>query len=510
MAETTLLGVDVGATGCKATLYSLDGRPLRTGYAEYRMHSPSAGWVEEDAEDWWRGAGASCRAALDAPGLAESVAGVGVGCTNALVAVDAEGRPLRPAIMQLDQRTVPQADWLRKEAGAESLFQITGNRVAPGSYSAPIILWLKEHEPEVFAAAHKFLVPSGFVVQRLTGRFSMDYSRGSTTALFDIRGRTWSDDLCRLAGIPRQQLPDLYESSQVVGGVTAAAAAATGLRAGTPVVAGCMDTVGAAVGSGAVVPGEPFAIMGTVARVSVALAEPRFDDRFLNCCHAVSGQWLAIAVMNGAGVSLRWFRDVFGQTEVAEAQARGCDAYELFTEQAATSVPGANGVLYLPYLAAERSPIWDPYARGVLFGLSVAHQRGDILRALLEGVALSVRHNLHIMEEALSGRAERLNIGGGCARSDLWNQIIADATGRTIVRLRASETETLGAAILAGVGAGVYQGFGAVREHTLHFEREFVPNAANAALYDELFTLYRQLYEDLRPRFAAAAQRWQR
>ena len=190
-----------------------------------------------------------------------------------------------------------------------------------------------------------------------------------------------------------------------MGGVTPAAAAATGLRAGTPVVAGCMDTVGAAVGSGAVVPNEPFAIMGTVARVSVAMAEPRFDDRFLNCCHAVPGQWLAIAVMNGAGVSLRWFRDVFGQPEVAEARVQGCDPYDLFTEQAATSVPGANGALYLPYLAAERSPIWDPYARGVLFGLSVRTSAATFCGRCWRAWRSACATTCTIMEEVRSAAA---------------------------------------------------------------------------------------------------------
>ncbi|MHB1417155.1 MAG: xylulokinase, partial [Chloroflexota bacterium] len=415
--------------------------------------------------------------------------------------------PLRPAIMQLDQRTVPQADWLRAAVGEQELFELTGNRVAPGSYSAPLILWLKEHEPETFRDAHKFLVPSGFVVQHLTGRFSMDFSRASTTALFDIGRRAWSEHLLETTGIARDQLPDLYESWQVVGPVTAEAARLTGLREGTPVVAGCMDTVGAAVGSGAVVPNEPFAIMGTVARVSVALAEPKFDDRFLNCCHAVPGQWLAIAVMNGAGVSMRWFRDVFGQLEVAMSPELGTDPYDLLTQEAARAKPGAGGLIYLPYIAAERSPIWDPYARGVFFGLSVGHQRGDVIRSIMEGVALSVRHNLKIMEDRLCGPATRLNIGGGCSLSPLWDQIIADATRHTIVTLRAPETETLGAAILAGVGTGIYGDFAQARRRTLSRGQEFAWQPEVAPVYDDLYDIYSGLYQDLRPRFAEAAKR---
>lgn len=508
--RTTLLGVDVGTTGCKATLYSLQGEPLHTGYAEYRMHNPRPGWVEEDPEDWWAAVVGSIRAVTAEPGVAATVAGLGVGCTNALVAVDEHGEPLRRAIMQLDQRTVPQADWLRETVGAERIFAITGNRVAPGSYSAPIILWLKEHEPETFARAAKFLVPSGFIAHRLTGRFSMDYSRGSTTALFDVRARAWSDDLLYAAGVPRDKLPDLFESAQVVGTVTARAAHETGLRAGTPVVAGCMDTVGAAVGSGAVLPNDSFAILGTVARAAIALDQPRFDDRFINCCHAVPGQWVALSVSNGAGVSLRWFRDNFGQMEASLGREMACDPYDLLTAQARQSPPGANGLIYLPYLAAERSPIWDPYARGVFFGVSVGHRRGDFIRAMMEGVALSLRHNLRIMVESLGARIDSLRAGGGCARSPLWDQIIADITGHTIVTMRAYETETLGTAILAGVGTGVYGSFAEAREQTLALEGEFTPDRSLAGLYDEVFSLYTGLYDDLRERFAQAARLAQR
>ncbi len=508
--KTTLLGVDVGTTGCKATLYDLDGQPLRTGYAEYRMHSPFPGWVEEDPEDWWRAVVESILPITADPELSAGIAGLGVGCSNALVAVDKEGTPLRPAIMQLDQRTVPQADWLREQAGVARMLEISGNRVAPGSYSAPIILWLKEHEPETFAAAYQFLVPSGFIVHRLSGAFSMDYSRGSTTSLFDIHRREWSEELLQLAGVPREKLPPLVASSQVVGKVHAEAARQTGLREGTPVVAGCMDTVGAAVGSGVVDAGDSFAILGTVGRVAVSLDDPVFDDRFINCCHAVAGQWLSLSVSNGAGVSLRLFRDLFGQQEVAVAKSMAVDPYELLTAEAEQAPAGSNGLIYLPYIAAERSPIWDPYARGVFFGVSVGTQRGDFVRAIMEGVALSLRHNLSILTGPVGARIDKLRAGGGCARSPLWTQIIADVTGHTIVTMRSAESETLGTAILAGVGTGVYSSYEEARQRTLALDTEFAPRPALRPLYDDIFDLYTGLYDDLRLRFAEANQIQQR
>jgi xylulokinase len=238
----------------------------------------------------------------------------------------------------------------------------------------------------------------------------------------------------------------------------------------------------------------------------VGVDQPRFDDRFINCCHAAPGQWVSLAVMNGAGVSMRWFRDLFGQMEVALARELDVDHYDLLVEQAGRAQPGASGLIYLPYLAAERSPVWDPYARGVFFGLNVGHQRGDVIRSILEGVAMSVRHNVAIMVESLSCKIDRLRIGGGCARSPVWVQIIADVTGLTPVTLRAGETETLGAAVLAGVGTGVYPSFVDARDRTLSLEREYAPRAELAPLYDKMYRLYTQLYDDLRPRFAEAAR----
>jgi xylulokinase len=292
----------------------------------------------------------------------------------------------------------------------------------------------------------------------------------------------------------------------VVGEVTAGAARQTGLRAGTPVVAGCMDTVGAAVGSGILAPGESFIIMGTVARVAAVLDSPPADDRFLNCCYVTPDTWLAIAVMNGAGSSLRWFRDVCGQMEVAVARETGADPYDLLTAEAARSSPGAGGLLYLPYIAAERSPLWDPYVRGVFFGLSLSHRRGDLVRAMLEGVALSLRHNLEIMETDLKMRVEDLRIGGGGARSPLWCQVIADVLQKKLVSLRAQETETLGAAVLAGVGSGIYASFAEARDCTLVREREWPPDPEIARFYAELLSLYKGLYGDLHKRFVEMAR----
>ena len=345
------------------------------------------------------------------------------------------------------------------------MLEITGNRVAPGSYSAPIILWLKEHEPEVFAAAHKFLVPSGFIVHRLSGQFSMDYSRGSTTALFDIRKREWSEDLLRGRGPPREAARPL-ESAQVVGGVTPARRAHGPARrhAGGGRLHG-HGRRGGGLGRGDAQ--RSFAILGTVARVAVAL-DSRASTTALSTAAtprpAMGGPQREQRRGRLAALVPRPLRPDGG----SRGREMGSDPYDLLRPRPRRRRPGQR-LIYLPYIAAERSPIWDPYARGVFFGMSVGNKRGDFVRAMMEGVALSLRHNLTIMTERRRPHRQPA-AGGGCARSALWDQVIADVTGHTIVTMRASETETLGTAILAGVGTGVYASFAEARERTLALE----------------------------------------
>ena len=302
--DTHLLGIDLGGTGCKAAVYTLNGECLGEGYAEYAMISTRPGQAEHDAEGWWQATAQAVAEAIENvnPG---QVAAVGVGCTNGLIAVDERARPLRSAIMLWDQRTLPEVEHMRAVLGAEQIEAVTGNPAAPGAYSLPTILWLKHEEPETFARAHKFMVPGGYLVARFTGKFTVDYSRACTTLLFDIRRRQWHQPFLDALGIPPDTLPQPALSHVVVVSVTTEAAALTGLRAGTPVIAGCMDTLGAALGSNSIEPGDYFIIMGTAARVCVSLDQPQFDRRFMNCTAAQPKRWLAIGAINGVGSSLR-------------------------------------------------------------------------------------------------------------------------------------------------------------------------------------------------------------
>ena len=500
-----MLGIDIGGTGTKAGVFTLNGRPVGTGYGEYRMINTLPGQAEHDAEAWWM---ATVKAVQDAirEVPADEILAVGIGCTNGLVAVDGQGKPLRPAIMLWDQRALPEVDRIRNLLDADTVFKITGNPVAPGAYSLPTILWLKHHEPETFRAAHKLMVPGGYLVARFTGEFTIDYSRASTTLLFDIRKKEWHQPFLRTLDIPEEKLPRPEPSDAVVGRVTAETAKLTGLRHGTPVIAGCMDTLGASIGSGIIKQGECFVIMGTAARVSGPLGKSHFDNRFMNCTHVLPELWLYIGAINGAGSSLKWIRDTFCQMEQGVADFSGVDVYDLMTAQAAQAPPGSKGLLFLPYISGERTPIWNPYARGVFFGVTLGHNRNDFFRSVLEGASFAIRHVVELVEKDDGIDIKELRIGGAAAVSKVWNQIIADVLGKKVVSMTQSHTEVLGAAVLAGIGQGIYTDLSSAIEKIIVTGKEFDPNNGAHAAYNRLYPMYKKLYTEVQHHFEELAK----
>lgn len=495
-----LLGIDIGGTGCKAGVFTLDGHCAGEGYAEYQMISTVPGQAEHDAEGWWQAAVKAIREAIS--GIEpQQVQAVGVSCTNGLIPVDERGVPLRPAIMLWDQRALDEVNRVRDRLGAETIQDVTGNPAAPGAYSLPTMLWLRHSEPHIFAAAHKFMVPGGYLVARLTGEFTIDYSRACTTLLFDIRQRQWHQPFIEALEIHPDKLPRPEPSHAVIGSVTDEAAKLTGLCAGTPVIAGCMDSLSAALGSHSIEPGDYFIIMGTAARVCVPLARPHFDYRFMNCTAVQPDRWLAIGAINGVGSALRWVRDTIAFDEQRRARSEGRDVYDVITEQATLSPPGAKGLIFLPYLSGERTPIWNPYARGVLWGLTLSHTRADLFRALLEGPALAIRHTIELLVRESETPIRTLRIGGTAARSATWNQIIADVVGQPLIAVGRSHIEVLGAAVLAGYGIGLYstleEGTARVAEQGVRYD----PDPAAHEVYDRVFQLYLKLYPPLIPFF---------
>lgn len=495
-----LLGIDIGGTGTKAGVFSLDGTLVGSGYGEYTMISTVPGQAEHDAEAWWQ---ATIKAIKDS--IADinpaDIKAIGIGCTNGLIAVDEDAKPIRPAIMLWDQRALPEVERIKDTLGADSVFSVTGNPLAPGAFSLPTILWLKHNEPDSFNAAHKLMVPGGYLVARLTGEFTIDHSRASTTLLFDIRRRQWHQPFLSKLEIDEDKLPRPVACDEVVGSITGTAAELTGLKAGTPVIGGCMDTIGASLGTGVLEEGQCFVIMGTAARVAGPVTTGKFDHRFMNCTHITDNCWQYIGAINGVGSALRWVRDTFCQMEQAEADGNNTDVYELITAQAEKSPPGSKGLLFLPYLAGERTPIWDPYARGVFFGVTLGHNRGDFFHSVLEGAAFAIRHVIELLESDCDLEIEELRIGGAAASSGVWNQIISNVLGKQIISLTQSHTEVLGAALLAGVGLGLYPDYTQAVSQTVVTGDTFKPDAEAHKSYNKLFPMYKQLYKDTKHHF---------
>lgn len=504
--SSIVLGIDIGTTGAKCTFYTAGGFPVASAYQEYSMIHPQNGWVEEDPNLWWSVAASNIRQCIDSGAVSPSrVAGVGVSCTNSIIPMDKEGNALYNAILQLDQRTITEVEWLEKNIGRERIHAVTGNRIARGTFSLPTLRWYYNNRRDIIDKTYKFLVPSGFIIQKLTGKFSINTSRMGFTLLSDIRKGVWDEDLARSAGVSLDLLPTPYNATDIVGGVTAKAAALTGLLEGTPVVAGAMDTVAAAIGAGAIHPGDTFLAVGTCGRLCVAMDTPEFDDRLMHCRHAVNGLWLTVEATNASGASLRWFRDVFGTAVAERREHDNKDIYAVLDELAAESCPGAGGVVYLPYLSGERCPIWDPDARGVFFGLHFGTTYADMVRAVMEGVVYSIRQGMTIVQKH-NGISENLTLGGGIASSGIWSQLFADILGHSITRLRINETETLGGATLAAYGVGLVHDMGEMAYNAGRTATKLEPDKALVPVYTDFFSIYDDLYRSLKNDFARLQQ----
>jgi xylulokinase len=491
-----LLGIDIGTTNCKVAIGTEDGRIIERDEMPFRLEFPRPGWVEIDPEGGWWKTLLSClkKVSERSGGRLSAVRGITVSCTNALVCLDREGKPVRNAILQIDRRSMAEADAIRDVPGEDTIFRITGHRIAPGTFSLPTLLWIRNCEPEAFTGIDTILSPAGYVTFRLTGRRVMDRTRAATTLLYDIEANEWSETILQSLGLSSDLLPEILSSTAVAGELSAEAAALTGLSPGIPVLAGVMDSVAAAVGMGTTSPGEVGIILGTVGRVLWPMSRPSFDRRFLNVPLPESGRWIRIACANGTGLSVKWFTENLMESGTPAERLHELDA------SAAASPPGANGLLYLPYLAGERSPIWDPVARGVFFGLDVRHVRGDLARAVLEGTAFSIRDNLEILERESDVPSGIVRLSGGGARSPIWPHILASILSREIRIHPGEDTECRGAILLGAVGTGreTFSGAVARGKRLAGAERVVAENRDDSERYSEIFPKYRELYRHVR------------
>jgi xylulokinase len=469
---TALVGLDVGTTGVKAIAISPDGEVVATAEREYPLSTPRPGWSEQDPEDWWRAAEAV---------LAELPTPTAIGLSgqmHGLVALDSAERVLRPAILWNDQRTAAECAEIDERVGLQRLIALTGNRALTG-FTAPKLLWLRRHEPDVYGRIAHVLLPKDYVRLRLTGEHAIDVADASGTLLFDVAHRRWSDDVLDALELPREWLPRALESPEVSGHTAG----------GIPVAAGAGDQAAAALGVGVDRPGPVSIVLGTSGVVFAALPgyAPDPEARVHVFCHAVPGGWHAMGVMLSAAGSLRWFRDASG----------GADYPDLLREAEAWE-PGAEGVLFQPYLAGERTPHADPDARGAFVGLGLRHDRGAMTRAVLEGVAYGLRDSLELLRE-LGVEPEVGRVSGGGARSDLWLRIVASVLGLPLERTEATEGSAYGAALLAGVAGGVFADVGEAVARCVRPAGRVDPEPSWREPYEEAYGRYQALYPALRP-----------
>jgi xylulokinase len=500
------LGIDVGTGGTRALIIDEHGRVIASGTEEHApFASPQLGWAEQNPDDWWRACGLAVRRALDASGVrGDEIACIGFsGQMHGAVLLDAQDQVVRPALIWCDQRTEPQVEELSDLFGVDRLIQLTCNPPLT-NFTLTKLLWVRENEPRNWERVASVMLPKDYVRFQLTGERAIDVADASGTLLLDVARRRWSPEVLSRTGIDRQLLPALWESSEGCGRVSARGAEATGVRTGTPVVAGAGDQAAGAVGMGIVRPGTVSATIGTSGVVFAATGVPALDPkgRIHTFCHAIPGRWHVMGVTQAAGLSLRWFRERFG-TRVPASNSNsssnskdGCDPYERLCEEAAAAPPGSDGVFWAPYLMGERTPHRDPHARAALVGLSATHTRAHVIRAILEGVAFSLRDTFAIFRE-MNLPVDRIRLGGGGARSPLWRQIQADVYGHAVEIVQAEEGAAYGAAILAGVGAGNWRSVDEACDAVVQTAHKIPPDPKNSAILNEAYRTYRRIYPAL-------------
>ncbi len=495
-----LLGIDIGTGGTRAVLLDAEGRVLSSATAEHApITAPHAGWAEQDPDDWWR---AVCRAipeCLTRGGAsANEIGAIGpTGQMHGLVLLGDDGTVLHPSLIWCDQRTEAECRAITEKVGSQRLIELTANPALTG-FTLPKIWWVQKNEPNVWARVRSILLPKDYVRFRLTGTRATDVADASGTLLFDVVNRRWSPAMMEVARVSEDLLPRVFESHEVASHVTEEGARATGLRAGTPVIAGAGDQAAGAVGLGIVRPGAVSATIGTSGVVFAATASPVLDPqgRIHTFCHAVPNRWHVMGVTQSAGFSLRWFRDQFG-AEAGSGGDSNRNAYDSLMQEAGKAPAGANGLLWAPYLMGERTPHLDPNARAALVGLTASHTRAHIVRAIIEGVAFSLRDTLTIFSE-LKLPIESIRLGGGGARAALWQQVQADIYGMPVDIVAAEEGPAYGAALLAGVGASMWPSVETACETAVRVAKRVEPDKTRMALMDRQYAAFRKLYPALR------------
>src|SRR2546421_8198264 len=503
-----LLGIDLGTTGVKAALFAAaDGRVLSWAFIDYPLSHPHPGWAEQNPEEWWQATLSAIRLCLT-DGVGEGISpsnvrGVGLsGQMHGVVLLDEQSMVLRPCIIWADQRSEAQCRWMTERVGAERLIDYVSNPALPG-FSAPKALWVRDNEPDIFARARTLLLPKDYIRFRLTGELAIEISDAAGTCLLDVKHGVWSREVLEAIEFDPALLPPVVPAVAICGSTTEEIEQLTGLLAGTPVAGGGADNACGAVGNGVVQPGLALVSIGTSGVVLAYTDSPQVDTsgpvpRVHTFNHAVPGAWYLMGVTQAAGLSLRWVRDNIGLPERALEPWTGLDAYELLAKESEQIQPGCDVLLFLPYLQGERTPHLDPWARGGWIGLTASHDRRHLIRAVLEGVAFSLKDCSTIIQgQGLP--IEQVRVTGGGAKSPLWRQIIADVLGVELVTTNATEGPAFGAALLAGVASGLYASVQQACEATVRVMERTEPRPEVERVYAQAYETYKALYPALKP-----------
>ena len=493
-----LMGVDIGTSACKVAVFSADGHVIAAQSEEYPVYYPQPGWAEQNPEDWWDAVCLAVRKLLSHSNIAASeIAGIGVdGQSWSAVAMDDAGNVLTNTPIWMDTRTSDICSRLNEKIGADRIFELCGNMLQP-SYATAKILWYQEAMPEIYQKIHKVLSSNGFIAYRLTDAITLDISQAYGFHCFDMKKGCWDPAMCEALGIPGHFLPDIVPCHQVIGTITPKAAALTGLIPGIPVVAGGLDAACGTLGAGVIHPGETQEQGGQAGGMSICLDEYLADPRLILGYHVIPGHWLLQGGTTGGGGAMRWLEKEFADFERSISSKNGKSSLQQLNEIAEPISPGCDGLIFLPYMAGERSPIWDADAKGVFYGLDFNKTKGHFVRAVMEGVAFSLEHNLQVAEH-VGATIRQLNAVGGAANSALWTQIKSDVTGKPIAVPLSDHATTLGAALLAGVGTGMNHSFEQAVAQTVQITRCYHPNPENHRHYLQCFQTYLELSERLR------------
>lgn len=494
-----LLGIDLGTTACKVAAFNTRGELIAVADVEYPIYYPKPGWAEQNAEDWWRAASEGISKVLKKINP-KDIVGISVsGQREGVAPMTKEGEVLDRVILWMDRRSVPQAEWIKNNFDVREIYNITGLMV-DSTFTASKLLWIKEHKGWILEKTYKFLQPKDYIVYKLTGRFVTDHSIASRTMLFDVINRKWSDKLFEYFGLPRDKFPDAYPADEVIGEVCEEASITTGLKVGTPVVAGGGDRPMEALGAGVIDPKKICEATGTGLSATVTLEKPLLDKkmRFLVGAHVIRKKWALELGIGVVGAVLRWFRDNFGKEEKELAEHMGIRSYELLDMAAQLVPPGSSGLIVVPMFMGARVPRWNPYVKGVIFGLTLAHTRIHIARAIMEGATYEFRYALETLEELGLKFSEIRCLGGG-GKTPFWASIKANVTNKKVLLMKQRESGVLGDAILAGVGVGIFKSFEDAVSSMVKIDKVITPNPKVHEVYEKYYRLYLKLVDVLMP-----------